>query len=696
MQPSRYSLRSRLAATVLGLVACAAPATAVVLRAESADAASPSGYLETGSIPIRQGTYGPTQPLWEGTVAPGWAYSAVVNVTVTGIPSGPAIDGAAVRIRWECGQRTYAPTYLGGSYSVQLFGQWIVPSANANLLLYPNDPVTGRVRNCKLAVAKRTGLTVTVTTWGQFTGTGGVADARLQSHIQWWRPDVPATGGEQPEPTDPPSGGGGAGNTPPPWGGEAGSTPPPAWTPPPTPTPTPPPWGGAPGSTIPPTWTPSPRPSPTPPLSPIEWCEEGYGLPALCELVGSPAPTFCLASPPPIGPAAPTPCPTPSPSPTPTPPPTTCTWRIGPNGYWRIEGTAECIATSPFLIPQQTATIRLAAVDAQLVGSGSGTGEVRELMRVYQTLSVDGTTWGSASHYVSVSNITATGTATWATSGLVTYDVGATGGSLVIGSGGRYIRLQIINCTAPWSAFNCTTNSQAGNFMVELVTVAGALGPTPTPSPTAAPTPTPGPGTPPPSLPPGEVGNPDGLPTGPEGGDDPGECLPGEVPGPLSGECKQGVGYQTPGACASPWPSLNPLDYFAWLGCILSNIPVWVANALAWIANMILDLFIPGEGLGPMLDEFFAGVRERAPFGWVEQATDAVSAGLTASAITVDTSFNLAGFTVNVPLYDAASSLAPYRGVVLAFFLFAVVLAILRSLRGAMGVGGGGGGGDDD
>jgi hypothetical protein len=171
-------------------------------------------------------------------------------------------------------------------------------------------------------------------------------------------------------------------------------------------------------------------------------------------------------------------------------------------------------------------------------------------------------------------------------------------------------------------------------------------------------------------------------------------CADGQFVGPISHQCKDGgTGYGGLPVCPAP-DGFNPLDWLGYIGCVLGQIPTMIANALAWIMNAILDLFIPSDD--PLL--VFTAVSivadTKVPFGWVSQVNDALATVGSTSA-TVDTSFTVAGFTVNVPLYSSLAGVAPYRGLIAGIFILIMVLAVARTLRGALGVGGGSDGGGD-
>ena len=155
---------------------------------------------------------------------------------------------------------------------------------------------------------------------------------------------------------------------------------------------------------------------------------------------------------------------------------------------------------------------------------------------------------------------------------------------------------------------------------------------------------------------------------------------------PISGYCKPGI--QVVGECLSPWPSLNPLDYFNWMGCEISGIP-------AALANIIVDLFEPHTDLGASFGGLQETVDTKAPFGFFSQLSGAVTSSLEGSgagaAAAGALTLTIAGQHMDVGLGPISGYLSPYRDVFAAIVVLVGLLAIVRSVMGGVGAGSSGG-----
>jgi hypothetical protein len=177
---------------------------------------------------------------------------------------------------------------------------------------------------------------------------------------------------------------------------------------------------------------------------------------------------------------------------------------------------------------------------------------------------------------------------------------------------------------------------------------------------------------------PGIIGVPQGGVTGP------GTC----VPAPLSHGCKLGVGYGNGPVCIGPWPSLNPLDYFGWIGCLISSIPQAIANALTWAVNVIIDLIVPGPGLAVQWNSFLAFCNTKAPFGWMAQVLGAINTGMLAAASGVAIPpMHIAGQTVTVTFTGMLAPLIPYRTIIFGGIAFVMVIGFKDLINAGLGIG---------
>jgi len=102
------------------------------------------------------------------------------------------------------------------------------------------------------------------------------------------------------------------------------------------------------------------------------------------------------------------------------------------------------------------------------------------------------------------------------------------------------------------------------------------------------------------------------------------------VCGPVSGDCtKPFIGAAGLPQCTAPTSSINPLDWFGWLGCLLSIIPTLVYNvAVVPVMNLLIDMFFAGQTMGIEWAAFQADVGTRFPVSWVGPLTDAATGAM--------------------------------------------------------------------
>ena len=430
--------------------------------------------------------------------------------------------------------------------------------------------------------------------------------------------------------------------------------------------------GGAPGATNPPSPSPSPsgqtpEPTTTPgPNASGSYCDPASGLIGPCFEGMTPVPTICVDY---IAPATPGPwnapaCAGPTPSPTPVPP-AFC----GPN--YTGSGTFAFTATSPAsdascrlwwgYHPYTDGTMTVQASDVSLTVTGSSSAKYR---RMYVYCGADPDTWSGLSLKatmvsVFVSNGTFTGlsfSGSW---------TGSEGGTCTA----KPYYLMVVN----------TLNGAASTGTVDwagTITVGGAqAGATPSPSPSSS-----------------SSAGPTSSPVGTV-------CPAGQLPGPVSGTCKPAIPYRPGASCNGPWPSVNPLDYAMWTGCLLGQVNDGLVNLGTTILNGLTDLLVPGAGFGESAGAFVDDMKSLAPFGYVSQVNDAL-AGAMAGAAGDEWSlaFTLPWFApeegggtreveMEVPT-DIADGLAQFRWVLAALVWILGAVAVLRVLMRAVGGGG--------
>ena len=419
--------------------------------------------------------------------------------------------------------------------------------------------------------------------------------------------------------------------------------------------------GGNPGATNPPSPSPSPSgqtPAPTTTPGPTNgyYCDPSSGYIGPCEVGPTPVPTLCVVYIPPATPApwnAPSCAPSGSPTPSPTPE-GACVPGVswGPGSF---TVTTEAYSSSSVgavckiwegLLPGYAANDTVTVVyNFTIVKSGSGRFGFRLLMPG-QADSVIFTQsgYGAGTFYRS-------GTWTMSTTGAPT---------------GPEVSLWFIG-----NGYTQFTVQYSGSYTVS-ANGGGLATPSPAPTSTGGPTPTP-----------------TAAPV----------CPPGQAPGPVSGSCKPAIPYKPGQDCPGPWPSVNPLDYAMWTGCLLGQVVGKLEDLAAAIVNGLTDLLVPGEGLGAGVQEFVTDISSLAPFGYVSQVDEALS-GAMAGAAGADWSlaFTLPWFApedgggtrevaLEVPT-DIADGLAQYRWVLAALVWIMGAVAVLRVLMRAVGGGG--------
>ena len=109
------------------------------------------------------------------------------------------------------------------------------------------------------------------------------------------------------------------------------------------------------------------------------------------------------------------------------------------------------------------------------------------------------------------------------------------------------------------------------------------------------------------------------------------KCISTNHPvGPISGECKAFMlDYPSVGVCTI---DLNPVSAITWVGCMLSNVGNIAGDGVTYLANIGVDLFEPGVGLGNAIGNFNTAISGRVPFSYVAGVVSGVQGLLAAPA----------------------------------------------------------------
>lgn len=167
------------------------------------------------------------------------------------------------------------------------------------------------------------------------------------------------------------------------------------------------------------------------------------------------------------------------------------------------------------------------------------------------------------------------------------------------------------------------------------------------------------------------------------------------VCGPISHDCtKPFIGPAGLPVCDAPTTSINPLDWFGWLGCLLTIIPVTVYNvAVVPLINVLIDLLFAGEVMGQEWAAFQLDMSVRFPISWVGPVTTSLSTAFDDIDGGGDLPPTMTVFGQTLSPYEGAGSvtdpLIPYRPIMVSLaWLWFVVFAVKR-VGAFLGSGGG-------
>jgi hypothetical protein len=165
----------------------------------------------------------------------------------------------------------------------------------------------------------------------------------------------------------------------------------------------------------------------------------------------------------------------------------------------------------------------------------------------------------------------------------------------------------------------------------------------------------------------GTVGSPSG----------PGTCT---QTGPVSGASKfQWCPPQL--GCQNIDTGWNIGNDFAWLGCIIEQAGLSIVGA---IANVFIDLILPGDGWTGPISTVYSDLQTREPFNYVTGALAAVPTIINGPAVTPDYTvhFDVPSIghfqAVSLDFGQALQFLAPYRAFMAAAVYVALGFAIIR------------------
>jgi hypothetical protein len=148
------------------------------------------------------------------------------------------------------------------------------------------------------------------------------------------------------------------------------------------------------------------------------------------------------------------------------------------------------------------------------------------------------------------------------------------------------------------------------------------------------------------------------------------------------------VGYISVPSSANPFPSINPLDYFVWIGSNVLTAAASAVNVGIWSWNGVVQLLVPSNCMGTVLAQFTTNVSSLAPFSWFAGLTGGITAALSGAGCSFAIpSADIAGVHVAIPLATIGAQVAPYRGLVGAAALFLVAIGMVRLLMGSLGIG---------
>jgi hypothetical protein len=153
------------------------------------------------------------------------------------------------------------------------------------------------------------------------------------------------------------------------------------------------------------------------------------------------------------------------------------------------------------------------------------------------------------------------------------------------------------------------------------------------------------------------------------------------TPGPIDG---------TPAGTACPVTGEVKESCIEYESCDGLDVGCYITNAGFYIRNVLVDLFVPGEGLAKALEDFMETASEVVPFGWVAQVFDFLGAMLTAAnleGVGLTWDFVIMGATVAFNPVPVAAALGDYRFVLTALVWLALAWAMFRAIGAALGMG---------
>jgi len=169
----------------------------------------------------------------------------------------------------------------------------------------------------------------------------------------------------------------------------------------------------------------------------------------------------------------------------------------------------------------------------------------------------------------------------------------------------------------------------------------------------------------------------------------------GVVCGPLSGDCtKPFIGSDGLPTCNAPTSSINPLDWFGWLGCLLSIIPalLW-SEAVVPLLNVFIDLLVAGDVIGPRWALFKSEMDTRFPISWIGPVAATIETAYDDIETGGDLPASLTVFGRTLSPYAGAGSitepLAAFRPIQVSIIWLWFVIFVVKRLGAFVGSGGG-------
>jgi hypothetical protein len=149
------------------------------------------------------------------------------------------------------------------------------------------------------------------------------------------------------------------------------------------------------------------------------------------------------------------------------------------------------------------------------------------------------------------------------------------------------------------------------------------------------------------------------------------------------------------GSCTFPDGSLNPLDYFGWIGCNVIATVRAIGELPHQISLYIYDLLVPPDGaFEDMFDTYSARLDPKVPFVWIDQLNDELQAATqsgvqygppTPQTYTFGTGAMATTVDFNAVFYVAGTYLAPYRPWLAAAIWFFALVSLFRNVNATIG-----------